>query len=90
MTLGISSLFLKDFYPFSLSLFGKQYELYGLPFSLDLVLLSGFFFILGSEIRQVTTEKTFESIYLLIGTGVGIISIEFLFQLSQRFQHPHF
>jgi fucose 4-O-acetylase-like acetyltransferase len=47
--------------------------LYGLPFSLDLVLLSGFFFILGSEMRQVTSEKTFENIYLLLGTGIGLV-----------------
>jgi fucose 4-O-acetylase-like acetyltransferase len=72
-TLGISSLFLKDFYPFTLSLFGKQYELFGLPFSLDLVLLSGFFFILGSEVRQGTSEKTFENIFLLIGAGIAMI-----------------
>jgi len=73
VTLGVSSLFLQDFYPFTLSVFGKQYELFGLPFSLDLVLLSGFFFILGSEMRQVTSEKTFENIYLLLGTGIGLI-----------------
>jgi fucose 4-O-acetylase-like acetyltransferase len=73
VTLGISSLFLKDFYPFTLSVFGKQYELFGLPFSLDLVLLSGFFFILGSEIRQVASEKTFENIDLLIGSGVALL-----------------
>src|SRR5574339_9345 len=51
VTLWVSTLFLQVFYPFPFSLFGKDYELYGLPFSLDLVLLSGFFFILGSEIR---------------------------------------
>ena len=73
LTLGVSSLFLQDFYPFTLSLFGKSFELYGLPFSLDLVLLSGFFFILGSEIRQATSEKTFESIYLLLGSGIAMI-----------------
>lgn len=72
-TLGLSSLFLQDFYPFSLSVFGKQYELYGLPFSLDLVLLSGFFFILGSEIKQATSEKTFENIFLLIGSATAMI-----------------
>jgi polysaccharide biosynthesis protein PslL len=72
-TLGISSLFLQDFYPFNFSVFGKHYELFGLPFSLDLVLLSGFFFILGSEIKQIASEKTFENIYLLIGTGIVMI-----------------
>jgi len=84
-TLGISSLFLKDFYPFTLSVFGNQYELFGLPFSLDLVLLSGFFFILGSEIRQVTSEKTFENIYLLIGSGVVLLLMVFFFDALNDF-----
>ena len=78
-TLAVSSLFLKTFYPFPFDLFGKQYELYGLPFSLDLVLLSGFFFILGSEIRQAIPEKVFESLLLLIGTGAGLLLLNYLF-----------
>jgi fucose 4-O-acetylase-like acetyltransferase len=85
VTLGISSFFLKDFYPFTLSVFGNQYELSGLPFSLDLVLLSGFFFILGSEIRQVTSEKTFENIYLLIGSGVVLLLMVFYFDALNDF-----
>jgi len=85
VTLGISSFFLKDFYPFSIFVFGKQYELYGLPFSLDLVLLSGFFYILGSEIRQITSEKTFENIYLLIGTGISIILLNYFFVYRSDF-----
>jgi len=41
-TLAISIPLLKTFYPFPFQVFGKDYELYGLPFSLDLVFLSGF------------------------------------------------
>jgi fucose 4-O-acetylase-like acetyltransferase len=78
-TLAISLLFLHTFYPFTISLFGKEYELWGLPFSLDLVLLSGFFYILGNEVRQVTSEKTFDNLFLLIGTGVGLILLNYLF-----------
>ena len=78
-TLAVSSLFLQSFYPFPFSLFGKQYELYGLPFSLDLVLLSGFFFILGSEIRRAIPEKVFENIFLLIGTGTGLLLLNYFF-----------
>ena len=85
VTLGVSSFFLKDFYPFPLSLLGKQYELFGLPFSLDLVLLSGFFFILGSEVRQVTSEKTFENIYLLIGSAVVLLSLVYFFEARNDF-----
>ena len=77
-TLGISSLFLKDFFPFTFSIAERQYEYFGLPFSLDLVLLSGFFFLLGNEVRQATSEKTFENIYLLLGTGlVSLLSVYF-------------
>ena len=78
-TLAISVPFLDAFYPFSISIFGKEYELYGLPFGLDLVFLSGFFFILGNEVRQVTTEKTFDNIFILIGTGLGLVALNYLF-----------
>ena len=78
-TLLISFLTLRAFYPFSLSVLGKEYELYGLPFSLDVVLLSGFFFILGSQVRQVSSERTFDSILLLIGAGIGLIALNVLF-----------
>jgi fucose 4-O-acetylase-like acetyltransferase len=78
-SLGISQVFLQSFYPINLSFFGKDYELFGLPFSLDLVLLSGFYFILGSEVRQVTSEKMFENIPLLIGTGAGLLLMNHFF-----------
>lgn len=77
--LAISIPFLKTFYPFSIQVFGKDYELFGLPFSLDLVLLSGFFFILGSEIRQTASEKTFDNFFLLAGTGIAIILLNYFF-----------
>ncbi|HET9909184.1 MAG TPA: acyltransferase family protein, partial [Anaerolineales bacterium] len=78
-TLEISLLFLKTFYPFPFQAFGNDYELYGLPFSLDLVLLSGFFFILGSEVRQITSEETFSSPILLFGTGMALLLLNFFF-----------
>lgn len=71
--------FLDVFYPFSVSLLGKEYELYGLPFSLDLVFLSGFFYILGNEIRQASSEKTFGNLWILLGTGIGLILLTLFF-----------
>ncbi len=79
VTLAIGLLFLHTFYPFTLPVFGKEYELWGLPFSLDLVLLSGFFFILGNEVRQVASEKTFDNLFLLIGTGIALFLLNYLF-----------
>lgn len=81
-TLALSLPFLHVFYPFSASMFGKEYEIYGLPFSLDVLFLSGFFFILGNEVRQVTSEKTFDPVFLLIGTGVGLILLNAFFPYS--------
>ncbi len=78
-TLALSLPFLKTFYPFPISIFGKQYELYGLPFGLDLVFLSGFYFLLGNEIRQVTSEKTFDNVFLLLGTGIALVVLNYLF-----------
>ena len=79
-TLWVSTLFLQKFYPFIFSFREKEYELYGLPFSLDLVLLSGFFFILGNEIRQSVTGKTFENIFMLAGTGAALFLLNYFFK----------
>ena len=78
-TLAFSLPFLKTFYPFTISVLGKEYELYGLPLGLDLVFLSGFFFILGNEVRQVTSEKTFDNLFILLGTGIGLFVLNYLF-----------
>ena len=79
LTLGIASLFLKTFYPFPLSVLGKEYELFGLPFSLDLVLLSGFFFIMGSETRHLATERIFGNPFFLLLTAAGLILLNLFF-----------
>ena len=73
------------FYPFSISLLGKEYELFGLPFNLDIVFLSGFFYILGNEIWIATSEKTFSNIWMLLGTGGGLILLTLLFTQRSDF-----
>jgi fucose 4-O-acetylase-like acetyltransferase len=78
-TLAITIPFLNVFYPFPLSILGKDYELWGLPFSIDLVLATGFFFILGHEVRQVTSEKTFDNGWILIATGGIVLLLNILF-----------
>jgi len=77
--LAIGVTFLETFYPFPIKLLGKQYELYGLPFSLDLVLVSGFFYILGNEIRLATSEETFANPWMFFGTGAALIVLTLSF-----------
>jgi len=77
--LAIAVPFLNVFYPFPISILGKDYELWGLPFSLDLVLVTGFFFILGNEVRQVTTQQTFDNWLFLAATGAIVLLLNILF-----------
>lgn len=79
LTLVVARFFLHSFYPFSFTIFGKHYELLGLPFSLDLILLSGFFFILGSESRQTTSDAFFSNVFVLIATGALMIALNLFF-----------
>jgi fucose 4-O-acetylase-like acetyltransferase len=83
LAIGVFSL--DRFYPFSLSLLANQYELYGLPFSLDLVLLSGFFYILGNEIRLAASEKAFANLWIAFGTGVALVLLTLQFDYRVDF-----
>ncbi len=74
--------FVGVFYPFTVPLFGKAYELYGLPYNLDVVLISGFFFMLGAEIKRLPLDKVFGNKGLLLLTGMGLLVLNAFF--SQR------
>jgi fucose 4-O-acetylase-like acetyltransferase len=67
------------FYPFSVAVFGKAYELYGLPYSLDIVLISGFFYILGSEVRRLPLDKVFDNKWFLLLSGGGLFALSAIF-----------
>ena len=65
------------FWPFTAPVIGM--ELYGLPFSADMVFASGFFFLLGYEVNQKPLEKFFASPLVLVGTfGLLLAAILFL------------
>ncbi len=65
----VGVLSISAFWPFNLELFGRKLEVFGLPFSLDLVLISGFFFILGYELFQNFPAAFFKKpqVCLLLG-----------------------
>ena len=76
-TVGVISI--AAFYPFSVSFLGKEYEIYGLPYSLDIVLLSGFFYMLGSEIRQISLDNILSSKWFVLPTGAGLVFLNAVF-----------
>lgn len=73
ITLFTATLYLKAFFPFSLTLFGKSYNLFGLPYSLDIVMLSGFFFISGSESRVFHLDSIYSDVTFLFFMGVTLV-----------------
>jgi len=81
----IGVMFVDAFHPFSVSFLRKEYQLYGLPYSLDIVLLSGFFYMLGSEIRQVSLDKILNSKWSLLLTGAGLILLNAVFTQRMDF-----
>ncbi|MGB7873100.1 MAG: acyltransferase family protein [Anaerolineales bacterium] len=76
---AVGVFYIEAFYPFSVIIFGKEYQLYGLPYSLDIVLISGFFYMLGSEIRKLSPDKVFDNIWFLLISGGGLLTLNAIF-----------
>jgi len=79
LTLVVGIWTLNWFMPFNLALFSHNFELNGLPFSLDLVLVCGFFFLLGREVYERVPMEVFSPLWVLIGSAVVLIGLNVLF-----------
>lgn len=73
------------FNPLELHLLGRSLTLNGLPWSLDLALLAGFYFILGREIFQNMPQKWFLSPLLLFGAFGINLTLNLLFSETMDF-----
>jgi polysaccharide biosynthesis protein PslL len=71
----VGVLFLGAFWSFTLNVLGKEITLFGLPLSIDLVLVSGFFFILGCEVNKGTSGEIFGHPLILVGTLAGLLAM---------------
>lgn len=76
---AVGVFFIHSFYPFSFVLFGKDYQLYGLPYSLDIVFITSFFYILGREIREFPMDKAFDNKWILVLSGGGLLALNGIF-----------
>lgn len=61
------------FWPFELNLLGKNLTLYGLPFSIDIALVSGFFFIFGYELNKKQNNAFFANPLTLLISGIALL-----------------
>ncbi len=75
----VGVLSIKFFSPFEFNWLGKNFVLYGLPFSLDIVLVSGFFFLLAYELNQKQCASFLESPLTLFISGLTLIFLVWYF-----------
>lgn len=87
---GIGVIFLGVFWPFDLNLLGRTLTLYGLPLSFDLILVSGFFFILGCEVNKYVSGEIFGHPLMLAGTGVALLGMVYFLPQSIDFNTRFF
>lgn len=67
------------FWPFELNILGREFTVFGLPYSLDLIFVSGFFFILGYELNQVHHGFVLENPFTLIISGISLLFLVWYF-----------
>lgn len=67
------------FWPFELNVMGRGFTVFGLPFSLDLMLVSGFFFILGFEFNKKRNDSLLENPLTLFISGLTLIFLVWYF-----------
>ena len=86
----VGVLSIKLFSPFEFNLLGKDLIVYGLPFSLDLVLISGFFFMLAYELNQKQYVTFLESPLTLFISGLTLVFLVWYFPLKIDFNIRQF
>lgn len=77
--------YLGMFWPFSMDVFGKSLSLYGFPLSLDLIFVSGFFFILGCEVNKTVRADFFSNPMVAIGSLAGLYGLLIYFPATIDF-----
>jgi fucose 4-O-acetylase-like acetyltransferase len=78
------------FYPFEFNLLGKEYTVFGLPYSLDLVFVSGFFFLLGHELHQQLPASFLKNPLILFLIGLALIFLVWYFPSTIDFNTRRF
>lgn len=86
----VGVLTMKLFWPFDVSVLSRSFTLYGLPFSIDLMLVSGFYFIFGYEVNRRRDQRLFESPWLLLVSGIILTSLVWYFPQTIDFNTRHF
>jgi polysaccharide biosynthesis protein PslL len=81
---------MKLFWPLNISVLGRNVTLFGLPYGLDMVLVSGFFFILGYELNKRRNDAWFAHPWTFVLTGLGLLFLVWYFPARIDFNTRQF
>jgi len=73
------------FWPFEPDILGRGFTVFGLPFSLDLVFVSGFFFILGYELNKIRNDFSLGHSFTLFISGLTLLFLVWYFPATIDF-----
>jgi fucose 4-O-acetylase-like acetyltransferase len=76
--IGVATL--KTFWKYKINLLGKPLTLDGLPFSLDLLLVIGAFFLIGYEMYRYVPEKFYRSWWVFFVSGLILVGLNLFFK----------
>ncbi|PWH15101.1 MAG: hypothetical protein DDG60_06620 [Anaerolineae bacterium] len=85
VVLGLGAWTVSWFNPVQVNLFGRSLSLNGLPWSLDLALLAGFYFILGREVFHYVPREWFNSPVPLVIAGAFNLVLNLVFPETMDF-----
>jgi fucose 4-O-acetylase-like acetyltransferase len=71
--------FLPIYYKQEVTIAGQTILLDGLPLSMDLLLITATYFLIGYEIRRLVSERFFASIWTLVVSGLLLTALNLLF-----------
>jgi fucose 4-O-acetylase-like acetyltransferase len=77
--------FLPIYYMKEVTIAGKSILLDGLPASMDLLLITATYFLIGYEIRRLVPERFFASLWTLVISGVVLIVLNIIFPYQMDF-----
>jgi fucose 4-O-acetylase-like acetyltransferase len=83
--LWVGIVFLPIYYMQEITIAGEAIVLDGLPASIDLLLITGTYFLIGYEIRQLVSERFFASIWTLVLSGLMLVVLNIIFPYRMDF-----
>src|SRR5215216_4173095 len=81
---------MKLFWPFEITLLGKTLTLHGLPYGLDMVVVSGFFFIVGYEVNKTRRSVFIANSWTFLISGVLLLFMVWYFPARIDFNTRQF